>query len=290
MSYQALDESIQDGQPIELYRFSNNEEVFTLTSGQEEVEFDSETYVPTPMSRANTLLTSIEASSTLEITMPSTEDFVRRYINTVPASLDSVIVRRFHSTDGGTPEVIVLLSGVVSSVTFKNDLASIVVDRGTADLDQTIPKQSSRGNCNHIHYDNRCKVAIGSFSLIGDVSAILDGGFTIDINFGVNVVAATGFAFSAQMTDDPTYFDVGHLERGSFEFRMMQSIDDQGSNTGRLGLLVPFQTISVGSAMRMAAGCSHTVSACVNKFSNIINYGGFPFVPERNPFEDGVTA
>ncbi len=290
MTYQALDESVQDGQPIELYRFSNNEEVFTLTSGQEEVLFNSETYIPTPMKRANTLLTSIEAPSTLEIDMPATEDLVRRYINTVPASLDSVVISRFHSTDGGTPEVITLLSGIISAVTFKDDLASITVDRGTATLDQTIPKQSSRGNCNHIHYDARCKASIGTFSMSGEISAILDGGFTIDISFGVDTVAATGFQFSAQMTDDITYFDVGHLERGSFEFRMMQSIVDQGGNVARVGLLVPFQTIGVGTAMRMAAGCNHTVNACDQKFSNMINYGGFPFVPPTNPFEDGVIT
>jgi hypothetical protein len=288
MTYLALDESVQDGQPIELYRFSNNEEVFTLTSGQDEVVYQTETYVPTPMQRANTKLTSIEAPSTLEITMPATEDFVRRYIATVPASLDRVVVSRFHSTDGGTPEVIVLLSGTVSSVTFKGDLAAITVDRGTAILDQTIPKQSSRGNCNHIHYDARCKVSVGGFSVTGEVSAILDGGFTIDVNFGVSEVAATGLQFSAQMTSDDTYFNIGHLERGSFEFRMMQSIVDQGSNVARLGLLIPFQTAPIGTVIRMAAGCDHTVDHCNLKFSNIINYGGFPFVPPTNPFEDGV--
>ncbi len=288
MTYQALDESVQDGQPIELYRFSNNEEIFTLTSGQEAVVFDSETYTPSPISRTAPLVSSIEAPSSIELNMPATEPIALRYITTVPASLDSLTIFRFHSTDGGTPEVIVLLSGVVASVTFKGSRAKITIDRGTARLDQTIPKQSSRGNCNHIHYDARCKVSIGSFSLDGEVSAITDGGFTFNINFGADEVNATGLQFSAQMTSDPTYFNVGHFERGSFEFRMLQSITDLGTNVAQVTLLVPFQILAVSTPLRLAAGCDHSLSTCNDKFANVENYGGFPYVPLINPFEDGV--
>ena len=286
MTYLAQEESLQDGQPVELYRFSNDEATFLFTSGQTPVVFNTETYLPTPISRTSTEATSTDVETSVEIVMPSTEDFVRRYINSIPASQDSLTVYRLHSTDGGTPEVIVFFTGIVASVTFAGERAKIQIERGANSLDQVIPKQSYRTNCNHILYDSRCTVDVGTFSLLADVTAITQGGFVIDISAGTNTVPATGLQLSAQLTADATYFNLGHMERGGEEFRMVQSIGDLGGNAARLSLLVPFETLSVGTVLRLAAGCSHTFNTCVTKFSNIDNFGGFPFVPRVNPHEN----
>ena len=228
MTYLAQEESLQDGQPVELYRFSNDEATFLFTSGQTPVVFNTETYLPTPISRTSTEATSTDVETSVEIVMPSTEDFVRRYINSIPASQDSLTVYRLHSTDGGTPEVIVFFTGIVASVTFAGERAKIQIERGANSLDQVIPKQSYRTNCNHILYDSRCTVDVGTFSLLADVTAITQGGFVIDISAGTNTVPATGLQLSAQLTADATYFNLGHMERGGEEFRMVQSIGDLG--------------------------------------------------------------
>ena len=51
----------------------------------------------------------------------------------------------------------------------------------------------------------------------------------------------------------------------------------------------------MGSTVVVLAGCDHSVTTCDTKFntpedtqSNVINYGGFPFVPGKNPFETGL--
>lgn len=36
-------------------------------------------------------------------------------------------------------------------------------------------------------------------------------------------------------------------------------------------------------------GCKHTIDDCKNKFNNVANYGGFPWIPGKNPF-DGVST
>jgi len=36
------------------------------------------------------------------------------------------------------------------------------------------------------------------------------------------------------------------------------------------------------------AGCDHSVSTCAARFDNLANYGGFPFIPTKNPFSTGV--
>ncbi len=54
-----------------------------------------------------------------------------------------------------------------------------------------------------------------------------------------------------------------------------------------LTLLTPGH-FAPGETLTLVAGCDHTPATCAARFANIANYGGFPFVPARNPFSTGV--
>ena len=60
-------------------------------------------------------------------------------------------------------------------------------------------------------------------------------------------------------------------------------------------LLLPFPFTIVGQTVEVYAGCDHTAEPCATKFfttedpqGNLRNYGGFLFVPTKNPFESGL--
>ncbi|MEW6169845.1 MAG: phage BR0599 family protein [Pseudomonadota bacterium] len=42
--------------------------------------------------------------------------------------------------------------------------------------------------------------------------------------------------------------------------------------------------LSVGATVVLYPGCDHTLSTCESKFGNSANFGGFPFIPTKNPF------
>jgi hypothetical protein len=35
-------------------------------------------------------------------------------------------------------------------------------------------------------------------------------------------------------------------------------------------------------------GCSHMMDDCLVKYDNIVNFQGFPWIPNRNPFEGSI--
>ena len=39
-----------------------------------------------------------------------------------------------------------------------------------------------------------------------------------------------------------------------------------------------------GLVIRIYPGCDRTKETCQSKFNNLNNYGGFPFIPLKNPF------
>lgn len=51
----------------------------------------------------------------------------------------------------------------------------------------------------------------------------------------------------------------------------------------------PYGTVAVGDTMQIAPGCDFSASMCQSKFSNIINFQGFPFLPTKSQLQCGST-
>lgn len=288
MSFLSLEESTELGQPIELVKFSNNEENFYYTSAQSEVVFNSTTYIPVPWTRTDPARENLDSRATLVLKFATSNLFVQRYVQGLPSTPDKVVVYRQHSTDGGTPETIIMFSGQVENVAFTGDEAKVNLVSSANRLAKHVPRQTCRNMCNHILYDARCKASESLFFMFVDVTAISSDGLTVTVNGGSNTIVDTGLELSAQITADTEYFNAGVLARGTFEQRSVLSTTDQGGNLVEIGLLIGFQTLAIGQTVKLLAGCDHNFDTCRTQFDNTQNYGGFPHVPRKNPFEVGV--
>lgn len=52
-------------------------------------------------------------------------------------------------------------------------------------------------------------------------------------------------------------------------------------------LMFPLKKLDKNVILYIYAGCDKLLNTCKNKFKNAINYGGFPFVPGKNPVTQG---
>ena len=75
------------------------------------------------------------------------------------------------------------------------------------------------------------------------------------------------------------------MERGSLpeDKRLITSYNETGARD-QIQILNAFEGLSAGEAMTAFAGCRRIRQVCNTKFSNIENFGGFPYIPIRNPF------
>ncbi|MEO5740607.1 MAG: DUF2163 domain-containing protein [Vicinamibacterales bacterium] len=121
--------------------------------------------------------------------------------------------------------------------------------------------------------DNRCKVNLATFTVTGTITSV---------------------------TDNRRFFDTGRLEE-SQRFTHGKITFTSGLNadlgmevkeyliTGgsfELHLPMPF-TVQVGDAYSVYAGCDKTLAHCSIKFSNLINFQGFPYVPGTDKMVSG---
>lgn len=287
MGFQDQEGSVEEGQPIELFRFSNLEEQFFYTSGQREIVFNSETYLPRSISRTDPDRNNLETRATLVVKMANTDPFARRYVQNLPPTPDQAVVYRRHSTDG-TDETIVLFKGQVENVAFTGNEAKVNIVSTANLLSKPIPRQTMRNLCNHVLYDARCAVTEGDFSMDTTVTQISSDGLFVNVDGGSNTIPATGLNLGDQLSADSAYFNAGVLSRNGLEQRMVLSTIPQAGNEAVMSILVPFQNLQVGTTLTLLAGCDHKFGTCRNKFDNSRRYGGFPYVPRKNPFSAGV--
>ncbi len=286
MTFEAFETSNEAGQPIELYKFTAGTLIFRFTSAEDEIVVGitapaniQGTYESIPIKRSR-IQTSANASRTdgIQVEMPSSTAFAQRYINIVPGVRTQLEIFRFHRGDTPTPEFVTAFKGDVQTVAFTQQarLATMQVHSIARAKSRALPRFTYQGPCNHMLYDKRCKIleTDPAFEKFLTVAAI-DTTQTV-----LTVTGAGGFSPAAD------FFVSGFLE---FDDDFRTVVAQGGVGNEDLTMLVPFIVSPVGQTIRALAGCKlRLVTDCLSKFANVVNFGGFPYVPKKNPFTSGV--
>lgn len=113
--------------------------------------------------------------------------------------------------------------------------------------------------------DSRCGVTLASFTVTGNVTSVTDA----------SMFADTG------RTEADNYFRHGLLTWTSGN-NVGRSVEVAGftNSTGEFSLYTAMpEAIQVGDAYSVYAGCDKAFATCKNKFSNVVNFRGFPHIP-----------
>lgn len=162
---------------------------------------------------------------------------------------------------------IILKTGWIGEITiYENNSFVAEVCSISHKLKKVITQRYSR-SCRACFADSFCKLKEEEFSVYGEVSDLLD------INN----------AFIDKFRKEPiNYYTKGYL------------IFISGSNKGIKYLVTEFKDskifidyilpleIKIGDQYRIIAGCDKDISTCINKFNNVINFRGEPFIPSKH--------
>jgi uncharacterized phage protein (TIGR02218 family) len=267
MPYDAQERSSESGQPIELYTFNLGGTLYTYTNQEQNETYDAVEYIAETISRTRIESTFDNKKTKLTVTVPVNNAFAQLFVNVIPGQTATLELRQVHRTDGAD-QLSLLFKGRVGTIGFSNDgkEAKITCRPILSAQERPIPRHTYQGVCNHMLYDERCGILEGDYQETGTVSSASGRDITVS---GIS-----------NLTGD--YWEAGFARFG-VEYRL---IVKQSSATFRLNL--PFANDPTGSSVVFLPGCKHTRSVCNSKYSNIDNYGGFPFVPTKNPFETGL--
>jgi hypothetical protein len=272
LTYASFETSQESGSPVEVYRFTLGAQSFFYTSAEVDQTIAAVDYEAISIERSKLEEGPDKRGSTLTITVPTPNEVAQLFVLQIPGLRVRIEIDRFHRLDTPTPEVIRIFDGFVVSASYVQNMkaAKLSCRPAISVLGRIVPRLTYQNQCNHVLYDDGCKVDDTDVQFRASnqlVTGVLGNVLTI-ANLGLSYVDG--------------WFNGGYVEvLGGSDYRLV--LDHVGDD---LTLFAPF-TITPTN-VNVFAGCDHTIPTCKTKFDNVLNYGGFAFVPTKNPFQTGL--
>jgi uncharacterized phage protein (TIGR02218 family) len=264
VSFDSDEKSRAGSQPVEGYKIELSTVTYRLTSAAHDVTISGEVYTASTISRGNVVATTNAEKDELVITLPVAHAIAQRFLQS-GISPRAVKVTVFRQQPGGFEQWRV---GYATSIAAEGDVASLRVPSLTADpIRRKLPVIGAGKLCPHVLYDTQCQISRASFKVTTTIANI--SGDTITVASMAPFIGQDHFA---------QYGELVHVPTGE-----RRPIYDQVGNVQTLQMSIPEAVI--GDAVEVYAGCDHSVETCQAKFTNVVNYGGFPELPGANPFQ-----
>lgn len=264
MSYHDFEVSEQGGQPVELftfviagveYNFNSTTEVFDAPDGKR--------YLPKPFVRSTLNQKSSGSDAKVTIELPYNDPFVPILQDRSRDSVNSVSIVATH-VDDPDGEIAVLWSGRIVERRRAQQKFKIECEPVSTYFSRSGLRGLYQRVCRHTLYKRGCNLNKESFLLDAKVASAAANILEVD-SVGAN---------------PDGYYNGGMVRiKGTDISRMIMA------QTGAvLTLSTSFSEITQGDDVEIFPGCDHALDTCTNKFNNTDNYGGFAWIPVKNPF------
>lgn len=177
--------------------------------------------------------------------------------------------RFYMSTYGDTSAgLLIVFNGRTGEIDIDRTKVSFNINGFTELFNQPIPRNLYQTNCLNTLYDSACTLSQISFAISGTVSS-----------------GSTGSVINCGLSQATGYFTLGKMQFTSGInnglWRTVQQYIHGSPST--ININIPFYTSpSASDTFTIYPGCDKTMSTCTNKFSNLVNFRGFPFIPENS--------
>lgn len=233
------------------------------TAAAEPVTHFGNQFVPRAITLGGVSLNAERSSGQVEIRLPVDDTLAQSLFAGLPAG--SVWLQVIE-TDGLVTRV--WFSGTVRSVSAEDDKAKLQCSAVIYLIQRPALRLRYSKECQWDHYGPRCGVDKAAHKQTVQVQSVSADGLTI----GIGEPITSGD------------FVNGLLQKGGASRMVVEN------TASSLTLFVPLPGLQAGDTVDIYPGCDRTTGAngC-GKFSNILRHGGFPHVPESNPFTAGLV-
>ncbi len=279
--------------------------VWRYATGDSDVTLNGLTYKASAVTRGPIQRSQESGRTTLQLTLATATPFVAEWLDRDPLDArgaTSITILRAHLDDAGAVET---SGGQSTGARFLGTIVGLEVDSETTSvaceavgtlLEQSIPRVPITRTCAWPVFGFRCGLNPDDWSYEAEVDAV---GTVSDAGIGAALTGAptvtltmTGAAPLLLGVDlDVHYFDAGQLlwVDGARTVRMhIASADLSAWPEVTAVLYEALPAGAVGDAVTLWPGCQKTVDICRDRFANVVHFGGFPRLPERNPLREGL--
>ncbi|MFN4063440.1 MAG: phage BR0599 family protein [Parazoarcus communis] len=277
MSYVSRESSAQGGAPIFLYEFVQGEQAWRYTSAPDAYEWGGHTWQPSSLSHSDVTQSSEMAKDGISLKFPRTDEFARQFLGYAPDLVTSVTLRRGHADDG---EFVVYWRGRVSGS--KSSGASISIDCESIFTSLRRPGLRARyqRTCRHALYSRGCTLDPEDFAVAAPVTAAAGNVVTVP----AAALQPDGWYLGGMLRAEDGSLRLITAHAGS-QLTLSRPIEILITAVPAAGYGLSYGKWYGGEVVvKIYPGCDRVRATCESKFDNLDNFGGFPWIPTKNPF------
>jgi hypothetical protein len=254
----------------DLYRIITGATIWTLTSSDEEVEYGSgtagalELYEPVPMGRGGVTIKNELTKANLEINIPLSHDLAILLLGTWLEVITTVTV--FRSKPSGTA---VIWKGRLTSAKPGDKDVKLTFESVYTSMRRPGLRARFQKSCRHPLYGRGCYLDPEDFAVAATVTDIQGR----SIFCPEAALQASGFYTGGMVK----------AADGTLTYITEHSGNQLELNRVSGSLAIEFSESGPGNSVTIYPGCDHSYATCDTKFNNDDNYGGFDYIPTKNP-------
>ena len=270
MTYSAKDLSAQSGEPELRFLFVQGVTEYRYTNRPYIVSDSNETWLPSSIENTEVNQSNELAKDPVKITLPRDNTLADSFLAGSPDEITTVTIFRLH--EGTAP--VAYWKGRVAGSSISGDAVTLNCENIFTSMRRTGLRARYQRNCRHALYSDQCGIALYEYADVATATAA--SGYTVTVEINSNSRA-------------DGYYNGGILDDGFGKRYITRHV---GST---LTLMQPSRYLitemdSAGLSITLYPGCAHTPADCETKFDNLLNYGGFPYIPNKNPFANEITG
>lgn len=285
MTYTSIESSPAGGRPYYLYQFVEGDQVWRFTSRAEAWTSAgsggaSILWEPAAVAHGDVVQTSEIERGRLELTWPLSHPFARRFL--APKGMTPVTLTLFRGHEQVPGETVAHWKGRVVGAEVEGQRILLQADSLFSTLRRAGVRAKYQRLCRHVLYARGCGLDIAQFWLTGTVTAVAGGGAAVTIPEAAAQPSgwyrAGVLRFAGQFG-----FITGHVGSTLTLSRPMQELAAAFATPE----IDPESGDPLPILADIAPGCDLRAVTCAQKFGNLLNFGGFPEIPGRNPLGGG---
>lgn len=275
MTYGTYEASRTLGEPIHFYEFACDTQAFRYTDHEVAVVYLGNTFNPLPIDRGKLVETGTMDKKQFSITVPHDCEVANLFLAYPPSSVTTVKIWAGH-VDDPDEEFKVVYTGRVLSCARKKSSATFTCESVATSMKRNGLRRRYQYGCPYALYSEQCGVSRAAFTVPVLVSDISGSRITLPNTWTTR--------------PKEKYLD-GVVQwtktDGTTEVRTIKRVES-GGNVLLLSYLPT--GLSAGMVVNVSLGCNHkagvasqTDGDCGPLFGNIVNFGGQPWIPFKNP-------
>lgn len=249
---------------IDLYKIISDGQVYNLTSASIAQTYNGDTYEPAAIGRGGVQSKGEISKANLDVRLALDHPLAASLLGRWAESITSLTIfaKRTASTD-------VIWKGRLASIVPDDAHVRLVFESIFTSLRRPGLRARFLKSCRHPLYGRGCYLDHADFAVAATVTAI-------------NGLTVTSPAAAAQANG---YFTGGMLEApdGTLSYIASHVGSQLSMNRVSSALATAFADEGSGLAITLYPGCDHSYATCAAKFGNDDNYGGFDYIPTKNP-------